>query len=89
MEGLTLAAVSSYADTNDVVSDYLVSQFSDSVCKLDSSSVADCLTTTPLSTSACEMNNVNSVQIAPHSVAVPQVKFSDRSEEHTSELQSL
>ena len=60
-----------------MVSDYLVSQFSDSVCKLDSSSVADCLTTTPLSTSACEMNNVNSVQIAPHSVAVPQVKFSD------------
>ena len=57
-----------------MVSDYLVSQFSDSVCKLDSSSVADCLTTTPLSTSACGMNNV---QIAPHSVAVPQVKFSD------------
>ena len=32
---------------------------------------------TPLSTSACEMNNVNSVQIAPHFEAVPQVKFSD------------
>ena len=69
--------VSSYADTNDRVSDYLVSRFSDSACKLDSSSVADCLTTTALSTSACEMNNVNSVQIAPQSVAVPQVKFSD------------
>ena len=62
---------------NDMVLDYLVSQFSDSVCKLDSSSVADCLTTTPLSTSACEMNNVNSVQIAPYSIAVPQVKSSD------------
>ena len=62
--------VSSYVDTNDIVSDYLVSQFSDSACKLDSSSVVDCLTTTALSTSACEMNNVNSVQIAPHPVAV-------------------
>ena len=77
IEELTLAVVSSYADTNDIVSDYLVSQFSDSACKLDSSSVVDCLTTTALSTSACEMNNVNSVQIAPHPVAVPQVKFSD------------
>ena len=77
IEGLTLAAVSSYADTNDIVSDYLVSQFSDSACKLDSSSVADCLTSTVLSTSACEMNNVNSVQVAPHFVAVPQVKSSD------------
>ena len=80
IEGLTLAAVSSYADTNDIVSDYLVSQFSDSACKLDSSSVVydtDCLASTPLSTSACEMNNVNSVQVAPHFVAVPQVKSSD------------
>ena len=62
---------------NDRVSDYSVSQFYDSACKLDSSSVVDCLTMTPLSTSACEMNNVNSVQIAPQSVAVPQMKFSD------------
>ena len=64
-------------NTNDIVLDYSVSQFSDSVCKLDSSSVVDCLTSTPLSTSACEMNNVNSVQVAPHCVAVPQVKSSD------------
>ena len=77
IKGLTLAAVSSYADTNDIVSDYLVSQFSESACKLDSSSVADCLTSTPLSTSACEMNNVNSVQVAAHFVAAPQVKSSD------------
>ena len=42
-----------------------------------SSSVADCLTSTPLSTSACEMNNVNCVQVAPHFVAVLQVKSSD------------
>ena len=80
IEGLTLAAVSSCADTNDIVLDYLVSQFSDSACKLDSSSVVydtDCLASTPLSTSACEMNNVNSVQVAPHLVAVQQVKFSD------------
>ena len=60
-----------------MVSDYLVSQFSNSACKLDSSSVADCLTMTALSTSACEMNNVNGVQIGPHLVAVLQVKFSD------------
>ena len=77
IEGLTLSAVSSYADTNDIVSDYLASQISDSACKLDSSSVVDCLTMTPLSTSACEMNNVNSVQIAPFVVAAPQVKSSN------------
>ena len=42
----------------------LVSHVPDSACKIDSSSVADCLTTTPLSTSACEMNNVNHIMIS-------------------------
>ena len=51
-----------------------------SACKIDSSSVVsvtDCLASTTLSTSACEMNNVHSVQVAPQYVAAQQVMISD------------
>ena len=53
---------------------------SSSACKIDSSSVVsvtDCLASTTLSTSACEMNNVHSVQVAPQYVAAQQVMISD------------
>ena len=65
----------------DSVSDsYLTHVIHTSACKLEcsSDSVSSCLVSSPPSTFACGMNNVNSVFTAPHFLdAVQQVKSSD------------